>query len=314
VRVVRAYRQEPFEIDRFRARNAEYVARNPHADSAAGVYYPSMGLLMGIGALLVLWLGGREVIGGRMTLGELVAFNSYLTMLAWPMIAFGWVTNLLQRGTASWKRMLEVLDAVPGDRRPRRDRVGVADPWRHRASPLTFPTATRVLHDRHAAIPAGTTTAIVGATGSGKVDAAVAVAAASRCARGDVFVDGVDVQPIPLSVLRGAIGFVPQEPFLFSARSPTTSPSACRRPPMTHRWRASVAEAAAVARLDKDVADFPHGYDTVVGERGSRCRASEAARGDRRALAIEPKILILGRRAVRRRTLHREEILHRLRG
>ena len=114
VRVVRAYGQEAFEIERFRDANEEYVRRNRALIRVQGAFFPSMGLLMGIGALLVLWLGSREVIAGRMTVGELVAFNAYLMMLAWPMIAFGWVTNLLQRGMASWKRMLEVLDAEPG--------------------------------------------------------------------------------------------------------------------------------------------------------------------------------------------------------
>jgi ATP-binding cassette subfamily B protein len=113
VRVVRAYRQETAEIDRFRRANEEYILRNRALIRLQGAYYPSMGLLMGVGALLVLWLGSREVIDGRMTVGELVAFNTYLMMLGWPMIAFGWVTNLLQRGMASWKRMLDVLDAVP---------------------------------------------------------------------------------------------------------------------------------------------------------------------------------------------------------
>ena len=114
VRVVRAYRQEPFEIERFRLANEEYVRRNRGLIRMLGMYYPSMGFLMGIGALLVLWLGSREVVAGRMTVGELVAFNSYLMMLSWPMIAFGWVTNLLQRGMASWKRMLEVFDTPSG--------------------------------------------------------------------------------------------------------------------------------------------------------------------------------------------------------
>src|SRR5215208_3486893 len=113
VRVVRAYRQEHFELQRFREANEEYVTRNRKLIRVQGAFFPIMGLLMGVGAVLVLWLGSRDVIAGRMTIGELVAFNSYLLMLAWPMIAFGWVTNLLQRGTASWKRMLEVLTAQP---------------------------------------------------------------------------------------------------------------------------------------------------------------------------------------------------------
>src|SRR5882762_8490255 len=113
VRVVRAYGQEPFEIERFRLANEEYVRRNRRLIRIQGAFFPIMGLLMGLGAVIVLWLGSRDVIAGRMTVGELVAFNSYLMMLSWPMIAFGWVTNLLQRGTASWKRMLDVLNAEP---------------------------------------------------------------------------------------------------------------------------------------------------------------------------------------------------------
>ncbi len=113
VRVVRAYRQEAAEIERFRQANEEYVKRNRRLIALQGMFFPSMSLLLGLGSMLVLWLGSRDVIAGRITLGEFVAFNAYLTMLSWPMIAFGWVTNMLQRGMASWKRMLEVLDTEP---------------------------------------------------------------------------------------------------------------------------------------------------------------------------------------------------------
>ena len=113
VRVVRAYGQERAELAKFRAANEEYIARNRGLIRLQGAFYPSLTLLLGLGALLVLWQGSREVIAGRITVGELVAFNAYLVMLAWPMIAFGWVTNMLQRGTASWKRMLELLDVPP---------------------------------------------------------------------------------------------------------------------------------------------------------------------------------------------------------
>ena len=129
VRVVRAHNQEPFELERFRRSNQEYLQRNRALIRLQGMYFPSMGLLMGIGALLVLWIGSREVIAGRMTVGALVAFNAYLMMLGWPMIAFGWVTNLLQRGMASWKRMLAVLDASP--LKPYRSRSGFDKPFQY---------------------------------------------------------------------------------------------------------------------------------------------------------------------------------------
>jgi ATP-binding cassette subfamily B protein len=113
VRVIRAYGQEEAELERFAGANQDYVVRNRRLIQLQGMFFPSMGLFLGIAALLVLWLGSREVIRGRITLGDLVAFNGYLAMLSWPMIAFGWVSNMLQRGMASWKRMLEVLDVVP---------------------------------------------------------------------------------------------------------------------------------------------------------------------------------------------------------
>src|SRR5204863_822974 len=116
VRVVRAYRQEVAELDRFRGANEEYLRRNRRLIVLQGFFFPSMSFFLGLGALVVLWVGSREVISGRITLGQFVAFNSYLTMLSWPMIAFGWVTNMLQRGMASWKRMLEVLDTEPAIR------------------------------------------------------------------------------------------------------------------------------------------------------------------------------------------------------
>src|SRR5207247_5667089 len=113
VRVVRAYRQESAEMNRFRASNEEYLRRNRRLIVLQGFFFPSMSFFLGLSALLVLWVGSREVIAGRITIGQFVAFNAYLTLLSWPMIAFGWVTNMLQRGLASWKRMLEVLDTPP---------------------------------------------------------------------------------------------------------------------------------------------------------------------------------------------------------
>jgi ATP-binding cassette subfamily B protein len=330
VRVVRAYGQEPFEIERFRVANEEYVRRNRTLIRLQGFYYPSMGLLMGIGALLVLWLGSREVIAGRMTVGELVAFNSYLTMLAWPMIAFGWVTNLLQRGTASWKRMLEVLDAGPAiDDGNAIDSVSTIR-GDIEIRNLTFAYGGQVvLHDLSATIPAGTTTAIVGATGSGKSTLLGLLPRLHDAPPGTVFIDGTDVRCIPLSVLRGAIGFVPQEPFLFSASIadniafgvPAASDPAHRRGDaartfMVHEdLRAQIERSAAIARLDTDIADFPQGDDTIVGERGITLSGGQKQRtAIARALMIDPTILILDDALSAVDTYTEEEILHRLTG
>ena len=314
VRVVRAYRQEPFEIERFRLANEEYVRRNKGLIRVLGIYQPSMGLLMGVGALLVLWLGSREVVAGRMTVGELVAFNSYLMMLSWPMIAFGWVTNLLQRGMASWKRMLEVFDAEPAitdaevtDEMTSESQVRGRIELRH----LTVRYGdTLVLDDISAVLPAGTTTAIVGATGSGKSTLLHLLARLHNPPPGTVFLDGVDVRHIPLSLLRGVIGMVPQEPFLFGASIAENVAFGARAPRDT---RADVEAASAIARLDKDVPSFPNGYDTVIGERGITLSGGQKQRvAIARALMIDPKVLVLDDAMSAVDTYTEEEILARL--
>jgi ATP-binding cassette subfamily B protein len=314
VRVVRAYRQEHFEIQRFRLANDEYLRRNRKLIRVEGAFFPIMGLLMGVGALLVLWLGSRDVIDGRMTIGELVAFNSYLMMLAWPMIAFGWVTNLLQRGTASWKRMLEVLTAEPAitdagasSQVTSRDQIRGDIEFRD----LTFAYGdTAVLRRISARLPAGSTTAIVGATGTGKSTLLNLLPRLNDPPPATVFVDGIDIRDMPLGVLRGAIGFVPQEPFLFSASIADNvafgAPAASRE---------QIEQAAHVARLDKDLVDFPKGYDTLVGERGITLSGGQKQRtAIARAVVTDPKILVLDDALSAVDTYTEEEILSRLAG
>jgi ATP-binding cassette subfamily B protein len=279
-----------------------------------GAFFPIMGLLMGIGALLVLWLGSRDVIEGRMTIGELVAFNSYLVMLAWPMIAFGWVTNLLQRGTASWKRMLDVLTAEPAitdagasAQVTSRDEILGDIEFRD----LTFAYGDRVVLRRISArLPAGSTTAIVGATGSGKSTLLNLLPRLNDPPSGTVFIDGIDIRDMPLAVLRTSIGFVAQEPFLFSASIAENIgfgvPAASRE---------QIEQAAHVSRLDKDLADFPKGYDTVVGERGITLSGGQKQRtAIARAVITDPKILILDDALSAVDTYTEEEILSRLAG
>jgi ATP-binding cassette, subfamily B, multidrug efflux pump len=355
VRVVRAYRQEPAELERFRRSNDEYLQRNRRLIVLQGFFFPSMSLFLGVGALLVVWLGGREVVRGRITLGQFVAFNSYLTMLAWPMIAFGWVTNILQRGMASWKRMLEVLDTEPAiqdahgpqrtsgpQRRP--DFAALAVSGRIRGEiefrDLVFGYgASPVLNHVSAKIAAGQTVALVGLTGSGKTTLISLLARLHDPPPGTVFIDGIDVRDIPLATLRGAIGFVPQEPFLFSdtladnvafgwdatdaGRARQSGEGATEAAPPgdaglndPHYGRMErIIAAAAIARLDKDVADFPKGYDTMVGERGITLSGGQKQRTAlARAVAIDPRILILDDSLSAVDTYTEEEILARLRG
>jgi len=311
VRVVRAYGQESFEVDKFRRANEEYVHRNRALIRLQGFYFPSMGFLMGIGALLVLWLGSRRVVAGEMTLGELVAFNAYLTMLGWPMIAFGWVSNLLQRGMASWKRLLEILDAEPlvSDAEAIETIQSIEGEIEFRNLTFSFGKAV-VLHGISFKVPRGTTTAIVGGTGSGKSTLLNLLPRLHEPPAGTVFIDGVDVRHIPLRVLRGAIGFVNQEPFLFST---TLAENIAFGAHGEQGQRDRIAEAAAVARLDKDLAQFPQGYETTVGERGITLSGGQKQRvAIARALVIDPKILVLDDALSAVDTHTEEEILQRL--
>ena len=357
VRVVRAYRQEAAEMDRFRRSNEEYLRRNRRLIALQGMFFPSMAFLLGLGAMLSLWFGSRAVIAGRITIGEFVAFNYYLVMLSWPVIAFGWVTNMIQRGMASWKRMLAVLDTEPaiqdevsGEvRLPSATlRPGEADaasePYVGSAFRRTFQVRGEIefrdlvfSHDGRpvldhvsARIEAGQTVAIVGLTGSGKSTLINLLARLHEPPRGSIFIDGVDVRDMPLSVLRGAIGFVPQEPFLFSdtladnvafGLDASTGPGGARRAGgaggpggagRDERLRL-VEAAAAVARLDKDVADFAKGYDTRVGERGITLSGGQKQRtAIARAIVIDPAILILDDALSAVDTYTEEEILGRL--
>jgi ATP-binding cassette subfamily B protein len=316
VRVVRAYRQESAEVDRFRAVNEDYLERNRRLIRLQGLFYPSMSFFLGLGALLVLWLGSREVIRGRITIGEFVAFNAYLAMLSWPMIAFGWVTNMVQRGLASWKRILEVLDAQPEiadpppERLVRLSEVRGAIEFRH----LTFSYGSRVvLDDVSVSIPPGQTVAIVGPTGCGKSTLISLLPRIFDPPPGTVFIDGVDVRDLSLAQLRGAVGFVPQEAFLFSES--IADNIAFGHGGMARADRSRVEWAASVARIDKDVASFPAGYETMVGERGITLSGGQKQRTAlARALAVDPKILVLDDALSAVDTYTEEEILKRLGG
>ncbi len=323
VRVIRAYTQEAHEVERFRAANLEYVARNRRLIRLQALFYPSMTLFLGIGGFLVLWLGGQAVIRQRITLGEFFAFNSYLAMLAWPLIAFGWVTNIIQRGMASWGRMLEIIDAVPAI-----SDAGVTESGRLaplagaieiRGLTFTYPGAeTPVLRDVSLQIPAGSTAALIGATGSGKSTLLNLLPRLHEPPPGTVLIDGVDVREMPLERLRGAIGFVPQEAFLFSdslAENIRFAGEGRLKPASTEPAHDRMIRAASIARLDKDVQEFPKGYDTLIGERGITLSGGQKQRtAIARAVFADPRILVLDDALSAVDTYTEDEILARLRG
>ena len=311
VRVVRAYRREGVEIERFRAANEEYVARSRAMVRLQGAFHPTLAFFLGLSALIVLWIGSRHVIDGRLSIGDFVAFNVYVAMLSWPMIAFGWVTNMLQRGLAAWQRMLDILQVEPSIR----DRDDPVTPERIRGAvefrDLTFAYNGRVvLSGVSARVEPGQVLALVGPTGSGKSTLVDLLPRLFDPPPGTVFVDGVDVRDLPLGTLRGAIGYVPQEPLLFSETVAGNVAFGARRAAGGN----GVADAVALARLDADVAGFPRGLDTEVGERGITLSGGQKQRAAlARAILTDPRILILDDALSAVDTHTEEAILGRLR-
>ena len=317
VRVVRAYRCEPIEIERFRIANEEYVTRSRALVRLQGAFHPSLALFLGLSGLVVLWMGSQYVIAGRMTIGEFVAFNAYVVMLSWPMIAFGWVTNMLQRGMAAWQRMLNVFEVEPSirDSAAVQSRIGTrSDSLRGAVEfrGLTFAYNGRnVLSNVSATVQPGQMLALVGPTGSGKSTLVELIPRLFDPPPGTVFVDGMDVRDMPLSQLRRAIGYVSQEPFLFSD-SLRENISFGALSSVTDE---TVQEVVRLSRLEADIDQFPKGFDTAVGERGITLSGGQKQRAAiARALVTDPRILILDDALSAVDTQTEEEILSGLRG
>jgi ATP-binding cassette, subfamily B, multidrug efflux pump len=309
-RVVRAYAQEAHEQDRFHEANLRYLHRNRQLIRMFGSLYPGIQLLMGTGAVTVLWLGGRMVVGGTISLGEFVAFGQYLAMLHWPMIALGWVVNIFERGEASMGRICAILDADPEirDRQPE-PITALRGAVRFRSLDFSY-DGRPVLQGIDLDVPAGTTVAIVGPTGAGKSTLVSLIPRLYDAPPGTVLVDGVDVQRLPLTALRGAVGFVPQETFLFSdSIRENVAFGVAKDGASRVEW------ASEVAQLARDVADFPEKYETFVGERGITLSGGQKQRTAlARALATDPRILILDDALASVDTYTEEEILKGLRG
>jgi ATP-binding cassette subfamily B protein len=312
---VRAYAQERAELDRFAAVNDEYVERSRRLVRMYGALYPAIQLLMGSGTVMVLWLGGRQVVAGTISLGEFVAFGAYLTMLHWPMIALGWVVNIFERGEASMGRLAEVLSSEPAIRDESHGPVpALRGALEIRGLTFGYDPERPVLRDVSLQVPAGATVAIVGATGSGKSTLASLLPRLYDPPPGTVFVDGLDVRQIPLAQLRAAIGFVPQETFLFSATVRDNVAFGLSAAVPAEEVARRVETAAGVAQLAKDVADFPKGYETLVGERGLTLSGGQKQRTAlARALAAEPRILVLDDALSAVDTYTEEEVLRGLR-
>jgi ATP-binding cassette subfamily B multidrug efflux pump len=295
VRVVRAYTQEAPQIERFRELNLQFVDKNMVMVKLQALFFPVLALLVGTSVVVVLYVGGRHIIEGTLSLGSFVAFSIYLGILTWPTIALGWVVSLYQRGSVSTDRINKIMDSVPeiAERPGAVHREKVEGKIAIRGLNFRYsPDGPWVLQDIDLEIPTGQTVAIVGPTGSGKSTLVHLLSRLYPVPDGTIHVDDTDVNDWPLAGLRRAIGFVPQEPFLFSDRLAANIAFGFDEPRQVER--AKIEAAARWAHLHDDITGFPHGYDTILGERGITLSGGQKQRTSlARALILDPPVLIL---------------------
>jgi ATP-binding cassette subfamily B protein len=311
IRVVKAFSQEDAETKDFANVNHEYFNRAVSLSAMQGLIWPSISFILGIAVLSVLYVGGQDAIRGELSIGALVQFVAYLYLLQMPMINIGWISNMFQAGWASLGRLQEIFNAVPK----------ITDP----IDPVTAPIKGEVefrgvsfaygqtieLHDISFKVPAGGSLAIVGPTGSGKSTVVNLIPRLFDVQQGEVLIDGIDIRRRPLEQLRRAVGYVPQETFLFSV-------------PLRENVGFGLDErltdpqldwAGDVSQLNKDVEDFPARYDTMIGERGVTLSGGQKQRAAiARAVAKDPRILILDDALSAVDTYTEAEILRRMRG
>lgn len=293
IRVIKSYVKEESEIEEFSALSKEYLQRNMKLVKIQALFQPLLFLLTGFSVIIVVFLGGMKVIQGELSLGDMTALIIYLNILIWPMIAFGWVINIVQQAEASMNRINKIL-SEPID-------IADSDATDYSIKELTGsvefknvsfsykPNSPKVLDSISFSIPKGSTVAIMGATGSGKSTLISLISRLYDATEGTVLLDGKPITTIPLATVRTTIGLVQQEALLFS----TTIRNNLTYGLKEHNEELML-KCSAIAQFDKDVQEFPQGYDTIIGERGITMSGGQKQRASlARALTIDPKILIL---------------------
>lgn len=313
IRIIKSYVREANEIKKWNELSKEYLRKNMNLVRIQALIMPILYMITGISIIVVIWVGGGKVISGEMNLGDITAFIVYLGILIWPVIAFGWVMNIIQQGEASMKRLNKILnepyeiqdlssaDIIVKDLKGEIELRNVS--FRYSDS------LPEVLKDVNLKIPVGSTLAIVGHTGSGKTSLINLIPRLYDVTSGELFIDGKNVKDIPLDVLRTNVAVVQQESFLFSDSVYGNIAYGLRE---VDKQR--VEEVARIANFNKDVESFPKGYETIVGERGITFSGGQKQRASlARALAVDPKILILDDSFSAVDTHTEEEILKNLR-
>lgn len=311
-RIVRAFSQEEAEVAQFETANREYIRRSLRLVRLMGMLWPTLETMLGLAVVLVLWLGGRQVIRGNMNVGDFVAFTTYMVQLTWPIIALGWVINIFQRGTASMGRINEILvahaDIADTPQSSKLQNADIRGEIEFRNLSFAY-NETPVLKHINLKVPAGTSLAIVGPTGSGKSTLVDLIPRIYDATPGSVLIDGRPIADYPLETLRRAIGFVPQETFLFS--DTVRENVAFGVESATDEEIHAAAEGASIA---KDIESFPESYRTMVGERGITLSGGQKQRtAIARALIRNPRILILDDALSSVDTYTEERILEHLR-
>jgi ATP-binding cassette subfamily B multidrug efflux pump len=317
-RLVRAFAQEEAQIAAFEKSNREYIRRGLRLVQLMGMLWPTLEFVLGLAMAISLLVGGHEVLSHRISVGDFVAFNTYLVMLTWPVIALGWVVNLFQRGTASIVRIDELLKAEPSIDDRDVDTSIPADlklrgEIEFRNLNFSYDEdnghSAQMLHHLSLKIPAGSSVALVGPTGSGKSTLVNLIARVYDASPGSILMDGRPIREYPLDALRANIGFVPQETFLFSETIRENIAFG-----VSHASADKVMRAAEAAHIRKEFEEFPRGFETLVGERGLTLSGGQKQRSAlARAILRDPSILILDDSLASVDTYTEERILEELR-
>lgn len=293
IRVIKSYVRELNEMDSFTNISKDYLDKNMDKVKIQALFMPILYLITGLSSIIVVWIGGGMVINNQLTIGEITAFVAYLGLLIWPVIAFGWVLNIIQQASASMKRLLKFWDEnveINDSEQTRYTINSIKGNIEFRNVSFKYgENHTEVLRNLNLKINRGETVAIIGKTGVGKTTLINLISRLYDSTKGEVLIDGNNIKEIPLKVLRRNIGLVPQETFLFSE---TLHNNILYGKPNGNE--SDVIKASTISKLDKDVESFPLGYQTILGERGITLSGGQKQRASlARAIAIDPKILIL---------------------